>query len=590
MQTIYIKSGDECFKSLLMLYESGYGKDIYSVSNNTIIFNNCCFTMIEKTNNENDEQKDGDSYPMDPQKGSPAFANFRRGERGIKTSMARWKELITEVSKSFHKENTWLRYDTTSSEASPEVIKADMNKIKAFLNRFWDERIAKNFEIDYKLNPNASDAITTIYGASLRLGICVERPKEEIPIVGRIFFKRELNNSLVPLPYQVAENISEKLKIFENPNGTSRTTQRGADEDNYDFNHLSTALQEGIQRCIADDSELGLANYLIVKSDRDQNGAIIDDNKIIENIIKKATEEDIKVEEITCKNIKMLYMFQVRTRNRVYEVKYNDRPVLRIMIDMNEDFSIRCLCCNESELLVERNTVTFRKYDENGKEESVERATLDFSDTVNTGLPITDPMYVRVMEKLGDHIKLITCNEANGCKRIKCSCDIVKADAMGDVGNREYCADCEKFEVIYHVDGKPRCTSKLVYDCEKNDLVVAQNGQTCKVCGRTYYQSKLTDGMCEFCQGTDEEQIKKATKLYKIYSEALSPMTRLTHLFAEKGCFEDEEVIVFKLGNDYYTIDKLQSLGNSKKFLSTAKFKYRVMTEKKKEPKKQVQE
>ena len=109
MQTIYIKSGDECFKSLLMLYESGYGKDIYSVSNNTIIFNNCCFTMIEKTNNENDEQKDGDSYPMDPQKGSPAFANFRRGERGIKTSMARWKELITEVSKSFHKENTWLR-------------------------------------------------------------------------------------------------------------------------------------------------------------------------------------------------------------------------------------------------------------------------------------------------------------------------------------------------------------------------------------------------------------------------------------------------------------------------------------------------
>ncbi len=568
MHTVNIKYGDECFKSLLKLYESGYGRGIYTVENNTIRFNDCIFVMQDDEDLISKE-KNGGYYPME-EDGAPAFANFRRSGGEIETDMAKWKELITEVSKSFHKTNTWLRYDTTSAEASPGVIEADKKRIKVLLETIWYSQ-SRAIDIEYKADPNEKDAITTIYGASLRLGICVEMPKEEIPIVGRIYFKRELDNSLVPLSYEVAETISEKLKIFEKTDKENQKS-RGNDEDGYSFNDLETALRRGIKTCLDSTSGNGLADYLLVKSDNSQDGISIDDNKIIEDLIENAEDE---VREIVCKNMKILYLFQVRTRNRVYEIKYNNQSILSVMIDMNEELSIRCLTCNEPKLIVERNAVALEGKDQEGKD-TVESLTIDDKKEY---LGLSSEDFNRVLSKLNEHVIMINCKETSDCIRIKCKNDIVNGSQIGGASDKNYCRDCNKCESIYYVDGKPWCTENLVYDFEKKELILPKASQVCKVCGRSYFTSSLVDEVCAFCRGDEdnEEEVQKSKRLYKAYSDALTPFTRLKHLFSDKRCYEDEEVIVFKLGNDYYTINKLQVIGSNKRFQPTASFKHRAI-------------
>ncbi|MBQ7761598.1 MAG: hypothetical protein IJ400_06040 [Clostridia bacterium] len=581
MHTVKIKHGDECFKSLIKLYDSGtgFGKGIYTVKNNTIEFNGYTFVMQSGDDNDSNESNGG-IYPMEAD-GAPWFANFRRSGEEIETNMAKWKELITEVSRSFHQTHTWLRYDTSSTDADEDTIKRDKNKIQHIIDKLWYDLGVGSVEIEYKQKPNIKDEITTIYGASLRLGICVEEPKEEIPIVGRIYFKRGQDNSLEPLSYKVAERISQKLKVID---GSSNEGSRGTDEDNYSFNELETALRGGIRACLDSDNGNGLSDYLLIKSEKDDDGISIDDNKVIEELI---TEADDDVSEIVCKNMKILYIFQVRTKNRVYEIKYNNQPVLSVTIDMNEELSIRCLTCNEPELLIERNAVSFRQFGENGKEESVERLVLDFDEATSFGLSQDADKndFKRVKSKLSDHAMLIDCSEINGCTRVKCRSNVVPDSEMGGNRNRNYCDDCSRCEVIYRINGKPYCTKGLVYDFQLKDLIVPKKGQVCKVCERRYFNSSLVDDMCDFCyrrNETDEEK-RKSKQLYYTYSDALAPFTRLKHLFSDKSCYEDEEIIVFKLGNEYYTIDKLQAMGNDKKFLPTAIFKHRMAVKANKE-------
>lgn len=581
MPLVKINYNDECFESLVKLYRcrvnSTENSDefdvakLYSVTeNDEIIYGE--YTFVRQDIDEESDSKKEDEKKMLPE-GASWFKNFRNRSKTTSTGITEWEALISKVRTSFHKKNTWLKYEAGTGKFDQ---KSDEERIKNAIKALWGEDSPNEETIEYLENSSARDAYTTIYGASVRLDIFAGREAVggATTIVGRLYFSIE-DSQVKPLSFETARKITENIAKPSDDGNNKKSPSEDDDSDNKKSQDSSnpqiksTELLSSLRNGIIDCFKNGLNKYLYVRKPAENENQLSDDNRKITNLIEKS---GIRVTEFTCKSIEILYMFQVRTANRVYKVKCKGQDILTAIVDANEELSLRCLSCNDQSLILNRNTVRIEKKGRStNKEKAYEDYYVKFDGDKTLGL---GDNYDLVINKIREHNIPIECKD---CYKLRCKNNVVEGSELGADPDRKYCRDCTNCEVVYYVDGKPRYTPSLVYDFQARDLVLPTDGETCKVCGRTYYGTSLTDGVCKFCQGSeDEDQIQKAKRLYKIYSRALAPFTRLKHLFSSKSCFEDEEVIVFKLENEYYVIDKLQSQGNNKKFLSTASFRHKV--------------
>lgn len=571
MPLVKINYNDECFESLVKLYRCRVNSTenpdefdvakLYSVTeNDEIIYGE--YTFVRQDIDEESDSKKEDEKKMLPE-GASWFKNFRNRSKTTSTGITEWEALISKVRTSFHQKNTWLKYEAGTGKFDK---KSDEERIKNAIKALWGEDSPNEETIEYLEKPSARDAYTTIYGASVRLDIFAGREAVggATTIVGRLYFLIE-DNQVKPLSFETARKITENIAKPSEDDDSDNKKSQDSSSPQIQSTYLLSSLRNGIIDCFKN----GLNKYLYIRKPAENENQLSDDNRKITSLIEKS---GIRVTEFTCKSIEILYMFQVKTANRVYKVKCKGQDILTAIVDTNEELSLRCLSCNDQSLILNRNTVRIEK---KGRSTNNEKAyedyyvKLDGDKTLGLG-----DNYDLVINKIREHNIPIECKD---CYKLRCKNNIVEGSELGADPDRKYCRDCTNCEVVYYVDGKPRYTPSLVYDFQARDLVLSTDGETCKVCGRTYYSTSLTDGVCKFCQGSeDEDQIQKAKRLYKIYSRALAPFTRLKHLFSSKSCFEDEEVIVFKLENEYYVIDKLQSQGNNKKFLSTASFRHKV--------------
>ena len=171
------------------------------------------------------------------------------------------------------------------------------------------------------------------------------------------------------------------------------------------------------------------------------------------------------------------------------------------------------------------------------------------------------------------HNRIIEC-EDKAC--VKIVCDVASAE----IGERRYCKDCpypEKVSII-NTDGDIDLTENLSFARKGLRMIKSGAAGKCACCQRTFAESDINGGLCEFCKRADnlagesrpQEQIYKQScaKLYRKYSSLLPISVRLKHLSAKKYCMDDNDLLLFvfvkesKNGGiqsiERYAFDKLQ--------------------------------
>ncbi len=569
MPIIRIKDDSNCFDSMVRLHQSGYGKSQFSVVDGRIEYGGNTYVKVEDTDLFERYEPDDKSELLMTKEGAAWFYNLR-GDKDTdknKTGIAKWDELIASVRANFHDENSWLKYNTSEEPVNDSTKQYDIKMIKELVCGLWKNLNKNLVDVDFQQSAGEEDEITNVYGASIKLGLSASEAREPTPIVGRIYFTREINGNLRPISKHTAELLTKRMSAFKEGEGDG--------VDNVDANELKDKLVYGIQRCFKQPDSNNVSKYLYIPTPSDP--MVIDDNKTIERMVEL---EPDAVEVLLCRSVEMLYTFQVKTRNRVYDVNYGSQAILRAVVDMNGEVTLKCLVCEDRKPLINRNIVLVEKPKASDDEKTEYYEC--YLDLEQTGFGLSEAQAELVSDYLQNHIILINCREAE-CSRIRCREGIISGEELTGINTRvNYCADCDRCEVIYNVDGVPRLTRTLVYDHERKDLVDKnlEESYTCKVCGRRYFSLNERKDICSFCQGgDDEESVKRAKQLFLVYARALSPIVRLKNTFAsKKRCYEDEEFIVFNLNNSYYAIDKLNVLARGTGLQKTAAFKYSTRT------------
>ena len=126
------------------------------------------------------------------------------------------------------------------------------------------------------------------------------------------------------------------------------------------------------------------------------------------------------------------------------------------------------------------------------------------------------------------------------------------------------CRNCEYPEVVSHVKNEHGVTETVLtctldFDRWKMQLIKVENKNSnyCRCCGRELPESseKTECNLCSAVKSADDD--KNAKALYKKYSYMLS-YTKRVFGKRPKLCVEDEELILFRLGESIYKFDKTE--------------------------------
>ncbi|MDE5563109.1 MAG: hypothetical protein K2J01_06155, partial [Clostridiales bacterium] len=170
---------------------------------------------------------------------------------------------------------------------------------------------------------------------------------------------------------------------------------------------------------------------------------------------------------------------------------------------------------------------------------------------------------IKTTALISGHLFKISCPENSrnsDCTRLICAKQAVEYTAADGKIERK-CKGCPYPEVVYRnifsdsLDGG-QLTSSLNLD-EQAFTLTDSKVKTCKCCGRTYGEHTGKNGYCKLCGyvGVTDD----GRKLYRKYAKILGLGIRIRHLFSQKSCREDSNMIIFELGTDRYVFDKLSA-------------------------------
>ena len=123
------------------------------------------------------------------------------------------------------------------------------------------------------------------------------------------------------------------------------------------------------------------------------------------------------------------------------------------------------------------------------------------------------------------------------------------------------CADCPYPEVIYTtLDGERKYTPAMLFATDRLELLEPKENamKKCSTCGRFFTVGAMQGGRCPICSFNGEPDAQ-AQKTYRKYRTMLPLGTRLTTAFSPKGAVEDDELILFIVGNKRYLFNKLDA-------------------------------
>ncbi|MBO4472526.1 MAG: hypothetical protein J5765_01820 [Clostridia bacterium] len=467
-----------------------------------------------------------------------------------------WKILLRKLSDSFYENNFFFSCDNTSEEVnniSDDKVKANVESI---LETFYPEEKGK-FVLEVT-NKKAQ----YVYAASLRFEVGKFGAPQ--PVLGRVYFTKNLDDTLDLLSVEDANKLDRSLEAVLGNNGGK--DESAADSVDSTLNTLYAILnnREHLERNIVFNEQ---------------------NERVIENIVdpskgnrgdERAMEQDEEVQiEISKATVNTL--FKIKVNAKTVNIYFNDfthrkDPVLCADI-LFDKITLRCLVCKKE--LIHSSIVNY--LDKAGEARKAE--LLFDGNKIKLRDPSThnDIPYGEAIEAIKEsvfrkHLLRVACESCGGrgsCVGYVCEGKQIVVKNLDDPDSSEpiiRCMDCVFPESFIVINNEAYTPNSVFYDVNDHSLrlVEDKNGErcTCEICGRDYFEKPENDpGVCALCASlsdTDPVAYGYQNVLYRKHKGFLPISTRLSA--ATKRCAEDQSVIVFKIGEKYYVFDKIDSL------------------------------
>ncbi len=442
---------------------------------------------------------------------------------------ATWIAFMETVANSYHRRYSLVEYlRKQDEEETAEQNKLLDGYIKNILGVFFPALTGYETRL-------CEESAEDIYGLSMRLELS-GGTGAAVPVLGKVYFCKR-NTKLLPLRRAEGKGVSDYLDKI-----VSKDADR-AEPSKTDEGIVNTALV-ALEKLIS--GKIGGYDFTACFCPGGET-----DSKAIETLCRQiARDETVTLE---CSAVKVLGVSRIKWNSLGKDVIFRGKPVLRFSVAFGGAVSLSCLNCREDEGLIENNHVRYRV----GEEEKT--VSIDPSKT-DLGLTEKELGEIREDGLFSRHIMFLSCNENlrnPACKRILCaSCTETFTDNDKQIVK---CRDCPYPEIVYtDMNGKALYTPLLAFASDKKELVPESTLVQCTCCGRSYTEESMgRSSTCSFCLRAAEGGGKKERELYRRYAQMLSPFIRLKYFGKKKYCYEDEEKILFVLGETKYLFDKL---------------------------------
>ena len=518
---IRVNADDRCFGSILSLYRGGFldvssgPKLIESVTDGKIVTPSAEFVLRRAGERSVSEHAD-DGIGAG---GATWFAGLR-GEDVTLNSNSEWISFIESVSNHFHRNHSFLEYNSQGSDPTPQEVERDIARVKRVVASGW-----QSWGSEAEIREARSKGAMEIFGVGLRLDI--SNVGEPLAVIGRLYFCRRRDGELYPLRASTAKLLDASIMEYDDESGAKVTTSYR--------NEIIGQLLVKVEDCFrrregASTEEDGLEDWLYIYDK--------EDIEALSALAEKGHKGEDGAVPLVCTGAKLLNIFHMIKPTRLYEVVFGGDTVLTAEFAMENEITLNCALCNGAYPIIENNIARLV-----GGGEVVIDPDAD-------GLGIPKELLSRI--PFSKHVKPISCDSV-GCKKYRCSVDLFSYEG------RQYCKACQRRDVVYPIGDKYYPTQALAFSSATLTLVprfeMDPAGKkrplvrTCSLCGRTFEIVGNARAVCSFCscQGADEEE---AARLYKKYSGALPLHVRMANAAKKrKLCYEDSEFIMYVFGS-----------------------------------------
>lgn len=518
------KQYKDAFKSICNLYKNGaVSRDVIeSIDGNIIKLAN---SNKEFEYVETDSPNRGESFGM-TSRGASWFAGFRDEE--IDDSDSSWKTLIESVASNYHSKYSYVEFKEKTYEIDEQTNKENILLIVDFLNTLFT-KIKPSFS-SLDIEKENKNNIDDIYCASLKMAVDNGSGEAKI-VLAKLFFRQE-NKTLVPLSADESSDMKEHISMVLGENS--------GEPYEIESNKI--------------DAVVGAVENVINGEDFDQYFSVssLEDDEIINKLIEKGPNDEV---ELNCRSVKVLGISHIRWSKNLYVFKHDGRPLLKFEIGIDKKLKAYCVNCGNT-LLVTNNTVLMK--------EGYNNIVLD-NNLPNLGLSIEEIESINNNSIISDHLFEVQCTKTetkrNGCSKICCAKQVVEIDGV------KKCKNCPYPEILF-VDEHHNyhLTKNLFFIRDAMKMVPSEDAKVCYCCHRYFSTESIKNTMCKFCNSvfrfednaSNSTKAKNAIKLYRTYKNILPISIRVRNLFSKKYCFEEEDIIIFKLGKNEYLFNKLE--------------------------------
>ena len=472
--------------------------------------------------------------------GSSWFSELR-GEPSRGDDSSQWINFIDLVASTYHKKYSLLEFKQVEKTSNSKNDESNCELIKKFL---------KTFNMEYLLHHPAminSVPVATpkdIFILNLKASVDSEAGEAKT-ILARMYFAKQASRYR-PLSISETVEIDANMKNVFNEDSEKTLTE--------DRNFIVSEILSEFDLLVKKES---IEKYFVFSND--------DDIDAFNKLLKSGPENGVT---IRCKDIKINTISHITWNDFAYFVQYDGKNILKFVFDSEGVMSLYCVNCAEEEVLVYNNEIMLDEKKLKANDYNVNEKVILKSNEDIFGLEYYDMECVKSCAKLNDHIIKVDCpwtiSNHNGCAKIKCH------DSVFRYGEKTYCKDCVYPEIVTPIQNGLYPTNKLSYvsnTSEKLEHIGESNKDyyhRCRACGSLIRENTASVYSRFYCP-TCESLISKTdanTLKYKEYSDYLPLGIRLFGVFKEKCASENDEIVSFRIGNQFYYFDKFEVISN----------------------------
>lgn len=531
------------FDSIIKLYKGGFIADglIKSVTDDTIVTPSVEFVKFNRITAGSDK-----TLSMD-KKGASWFDGLRSKTTAL-NDFAVWQRFIEMIADEFHRKYSFLEYPTINLTDDEQGAEKDYTYITNVLST-----LAKHLK-NYKINRQRGAIMTeNIFGATMRLEVG-DGTGEAVPILGKLYFHTVGQNGLSPMNNRESSILGALLDEYMS------SAKDFVLPDYKKGGESVSALMKAIEELF--DGDESFNEYLSIDNSRDIAA--------ITELVERGANDEV---DVVARRAKVLSFFHVICIPRCYTITLGGDELFTVAVGLGGKLSFYCSHCSEKQgkpiKIIDNDNLIIVHGSGEKMYTPIDTHSLDLGMS-----ELSDNLVKEIIEKnpFKEHARKIECNHIRmekPCRKYVCqeecfAIDVSKYPPYVPEDSRYslLCKQCPYSEIVYNIRNKQFATTQLGYCCDTNSLEEKVKTKQCSVCQRTYSDKYFEDGqtICKFCNTVMNSAPEKAKligrNLYKRYSSVLPITARLKAVGKPKACAEDDELILFALGDEIRMIVK----------------------------------